>query len=271
MPPRRLLGSWPFRRGKATAAPPAPAIARVAHLAPGNQWYAPAVGGPSSFRQDVFGGAAVRRALAVLERLSPDEYQEYVLGYYRAGLAAFGDEWAYADINTVLLGLAGRLQVGSYLEIGVRRGRSMAMVASQAPGCRMVGCDLWVPGYGGMENPGPELVRDELSRIGFGGTLELVTGDSRQTVPDYLRRHPDAFFDLVTVDGDHTTAGARADLTNVMPRIRIGGAVVFDDLANPAHPGLDAVWEELVGGDRRYSPWAFNELGFGIAFAVRML
>ena len=37
-----------------------------------------------------------------------------------------------------------RLGVRDYLEIGVRRGRSMAMVASQAPDCSMLGFDLWV-------------------------------------------------------------------------------------------------------------------------------
>jgi predicted O-methyltransferase YrrM len=89
------------------------------------------------------------------------------------------------------------------------------------------------------------------------------------TVPEYFRRHPDRFFDLITVDGDHSAAGAAADIENVMPRLKIGGALVFDDIANPAHPELREVWDRVVARSDRFASWSFSELGFGIAFAIK--
>jgi predicted O-methyltransferase YrrM len=249
--------------------PAAPAISRLTYFEEGNQWYRPLLAGPSTFLDDVSGMKAVRGALDVLGRLSPDQYLEFLAGYCRRGLEEFGASWVYADINTVLWGLSGRLGAERYLEIGVRRGRSMAMVAAQRPGCHLVGFDLWIEGYAGMPNPGPDFVRDELRRVGHAGQLELVAGDSRVTVPEYFGRHPDRFFDLITVDGDHTRAGAAADIENVIPRLKVGGALVFDDIANPSHPELLEVWERLVARSDRFASWSFSELGFGIAFAMK--
>ena len=189
--------------------------------------------------------------------------------FYKAGLANIGPTWVYADINTVLMGLARRLCVESYLEIGVRRGRSMAMVASQVPDCRIVGFDMWVDDYAGMENPGPAHVREELQRVGYAGSLEFVDGDSKETVPAYFAAHPSEYFDLITVDGDHSTDGARRDLQNVIPRLKIGGALVFDDIANQSHPTLASVWKREVEDDSRFASYSFAEVGFGVGFASR--
>lgn len=262
---RALYGRW----RPAGARPVAPAIGRMTHSEEGNQWYHPVLAGPSTFADDVAGMKAVRGALDVLDRLSPDQYLEVLARYCRRGLEEFGASWAYADINTVLWGLSGRLGVERYLEIGVRRGRSMAMVAAQRPRCLLTGFDLWIEGYAGMPNPGPDLVREELRRVGHVGTLDLVAGDSRVTVPEYFRRHPDRYFDLITVDGDHTADGAAADIENVMPRLKVGGALVFDDIANPAHPGLLEVWDRVVARSGRFACWSFSELGFGIAYAIK--
>ena len=134
----------------------------------------------------------------------------------------------------------------------------------------MVLFDMWMPGYAGMENPGPDLVRAELARVGHNGGCALIDGDSHQTVPAYFTYNPGINFDIVTVDGDHTDQGAAQDLRNVLPRLRVGGAVVFDDIVHPAHPGLAKVWHELVAGDPRFSSWEFADAGYGIGFAVRL-
>jgi predicted O-methyltransferase YrrM len=257
----RALGQRPW------IAPPSASF--NSHLVARNQWYGPALAGASTFVPAVVGAGPVRDALKVLDRLSPDSYLEFVRGFYTEGLARFGDGWRYADISTVLLGLAGALRPSSYLEIGVRRGRSIAMVASKAPNCRVIACDLFVEDYAGMPNPGADLVRSELRRIGFSGPLEFVIGDSARVLPRYLADHPDDYFDLVTVDGDHSMFGAKADLVNVMPRVRIGGALVFDDIANPTFPVLRRVWDGIVVADRRFSAWTFDEVGFGVGFAIR--
>jgi predicted O-methyltransferase YrrM len=258
---KRLLGHAPSQRP--------PCVATNTYEEAGNQWYQLPVGGASTLSDYVVGGVVVRDALATLERLSPDRYQEYVTRFYRTGLERFGDRWRYADINTVLVGLSRVLQPTSYLEIGVRRGRSLAMLASQAPACRILGCDLFLQGYAGMDNPGADFVRAELERIGFTGRLDFLVGDSHRVVPEHFRAHPDEFFDVITVDGDHSEAGAKADLLTVMPRIKIGGALIFDDVAHQQHPELRRVWAETVVAHPDFSSFTFDEIGFGVGLAIR--
>lgn len=252
-----------------TQTSPAPTQPNTTYVEPGNQWYYPAVAGPSSYLPDVVGAIPVRTAANILEDLSSDSYLEFVKKFYRVGLETFGDNWVYADINTALIGLAQRMKVESYLEIGVRRGRSMAMVATSSPNCRIVGFDLWIADYAGMENPGPDYVRNELTRLEFRGAIELVAGDSSQTVPAWFAAHPEEFFDLITVDGDHSTEGAVTDLENVLPRLKIGGALVFDDISNQSHANLAGVWKEFLERHPNLSGYSFTEVGFGVGFAIR--
>ena len=257
----RMIGRGPRR------APPV--LATNTLLAPGNQWYAPVVAGASTFASAAVDPATVQRALDVLQRLTPDAYAEYVAAFYRTGLERHGQRWKYADINTALLALASGLRPQSYLEIGVRRGRSLAMVASVCPACDIVACDMFIQGYSGMDNPGPELVRSELGRVGFSGGLEFVIGDSHKVLPAFFRKNPGRFFDVITVDGDHSEAGARADLETVLPRLKVGGALVFDDVSNPAHPELAGVWSDLFTAQRSFSTFTYTEIGYGVGFAIR--
>ena len=214
-------------------------------------------------------GGVLDRVLGVLERLEPDDYLDYVRDYVAAGRRLGGTGWRYADILTALAAAAELLAPRSYLEVGVRRGRSMAVVAAAAPECALLGIDFWQAGYAGMVNPGPEHVRRELARVGHRGDLELVSGDSHDVLPRLFEERPSLAFDVVTVDGDHSERGAERDLRDTLPRLRVGGALVFDDLRHPAHPGLDDVWRRVVEADRRYATWRFDDVGYGVGVAVR--
>lgn len=258
---KRLLGRPPI-----AAVPP---VAANTYIEEGNQWYQPALGGASTLAPSLGGARAVRSALDILDRLGEDVYLTFVRRFYNAGLAKYGDGWQYADINTALLGLTEALQPRTYLEIGVRRGRSLAMVASRAPSCAIVACDMFIENYAAMENPGPEFVRGELRRFGFAGTLDFVIGDSSTVLQPYLDAHPDLFFDLITVDGDHSARGAAIDLQTVMPRLKIGGGLVFDDVSNPSHPELFGVWRDTVVARPEFSTFTFTEIGFGVGVGIR--
>ncbi len=213
--------------------------------------------------------ATARAALGTLEGLEEDDYLSYLRGFVETGRRLGGERWRYADIVTALFAAAELLEPDSYLEIGVRRGRSMATVASRAPRCTIVGVDMWQEDYGGMANPGPDHVRGELEKVGYEGEVEFVSGNSHEVLPRLFRERPELSFDLITVDGDHTRRGARRDLLDVLPRLRVGGALVLDDTRHPAHPGLHDVWERTVAADRRYATWEFDEVGYGVALAVR--
>ena len=207
--------------------------------------------------------------ITVLRKLEPDDYLEYTIDYYLNGLNRLGDDWVYADITTALLGMSRRLQPESYLEIGVRRGRSMAMVASQSPQCNIIGFDVWKTNYAGMPNPGPEFVRSEMAKFNYKGKLELISGNSHKTIKKFFQENPELYFDLITVDGDHTREGAAEDIADVLPRLKIGGIIVFDDIVHPQHQYLFDVWKFFTHDNQRFTTWEFDELGYGIAIAIR--
>lgn len=246
-----------------------PAHEQTTYFAPGHQLYDPNLLGPSTLVPDCVGSGTLRDVLKIFDQLETDPYLEFVKSYYRKGLVEFGDNWVFADIATVLHGICKNVRVQNYLEIGVRRGRSMAVVASMAPKCHMVGFDMWIPNYAGVDNPGAEFVRQELGRIGFNGELALIDGDSKVTVPRYFLDNPKTYFDLVTVDGDHSIGGATRDLKNVIERIKVGGFLVFDDICSSEHPYLSSVWDRLVANNDRFVTYSFTETGLGVGFAIK--
>lgn len=187
---------------------------------------------------------------ATLEALAPDEvHKPGVLAWLREGIARNDRRY---EIRSALRALARALRPASYLEIGTRRGWSLAQVAAEVPDVQAWAVDLWIPGYAGVENPGPEFVHGEIGRAvpGFAGRITYIDGNSHDVLPAFLRgadllpacdeglalaraseSRPHRF-DLVTVDGDHTALGAWWDLMDVMPWVALGGAVVFDDLVD---------------------------------------
>ena len=225
--------------------------------------------GPETLLREASRVASVRDMLTVLGKLEPDDHTRYLTEYCTEGLRRYPESWYYADICTVLLAAARLVGPRTYLEIGVRRGRSMAMVAAAAPEARLLGFDMWMPDYAGMPNPGPDFVRSEIQRTGHHGTLELHSGDSHETVPRFLAENPELTLDIVTVDGDHSHDGALADLRAVIPRLALGGMLVFDDIIHPLHPYLLDVFRHAVEEDRGLVARVYSELGFGVAVAVR--
>ncbi len=203
--------------------------------------------------------------LKKLEQSNETEGQEL---FYLWGQGRFGEHWRYADSTTTLVAAAMAIRPKTYLEIGVRRGRSSAVVGALCPDCAIYGFDLWLPDYAGAPNPGPDFVRGELQKAGHTGDVTFTSGDSRTTVPGFLAQHPGLFFDVINVDGDHSVAGAARDLANVLPRLKVGGVIVFDDIVSA--PELMRVWNWLVRQDDRYRAWEFTDAPAGIGAAIRV-
>jgi predicted O-methyltransferase YrrM len=210
---------------------------------------------------------AARRVEEVIECLTPSK--DHIAGkvYYAYSQAKFGKYWRHADLPRMLWAAATFIRPQAYLEIGVWRGRSAAVLASVAPDCAIYGFDMWIPNYYGTENPGPEFVEGELKRVGHRGHLQLVSGDSRKTLPQFLDQHPNLFFDIISIDGDKSIAGCGGDFANALPRLKRGGVVIFDDI--PSVPSLNRLWDDLIRRDQRYTNWDFNDAGFGVSVAVR--
>lgn len=238
-------------------------------LAGETEWYPPLMVAADYMSRHIVSETRLAEAVSLMERIDPDAYTDYLKGFYREGLARFGKDWPYADIVTTLMGLSGILKPLNYLEIGVRRGRSVCAVASSTPDVDLYMFDMWISNYAGMDNPGRSLVDAELDKFNHSGKRCYVNGNSHETVAPFLAEHPDLWFDIITVDGDHSTYGAIDDLCDVLPRLKVGGAIVFDDICHPAHPGLKDVWQRLLVDDGRFSTASFNEIGYGVGFAIR--
>jgi len=205
---------------------------------------------------------------AVLAKMTQIKEIVALRAFYRSSQRKFNAHWRYADLLTVLWAAATLDPPASYLEIGVRTGRSAAIVGAAAPKCALYGFDLWTPDYAGTANPGPEFVRDQLRAVGHTGSVTLIAGDSRKTVPAFLCQNPDLYFDLIAIDGDKSIVGAGSDFANALPRLKVGGIVVCDDICLAPH--LRRVWDTVVKYDSRYVTWEFAEGSVGVAAAVRM-
>lgn len=213
-------------------------------------------------------GAAAPEVEAVLARLEQTEEVAGVRTYYRASRERFGVHWRYADLLTTLWAAATLSAPWSYLEVGVRTGRSAAIVGAAMPECAIYGFDLWPEAYDGAANPGPEFAREQLRAGGHTGEVELIQGDSRKTLPAFLQAHPELYFDLITVDGAKSTEIWASDLAAVLPRLKVGGILVSDDIFLAPH--LGRLWDEVIRHDSRYVTWEFAQGGVGVAAAIRM-
>ncbi len=205
----------------------------------------------------MLGAPDVQLATAeTLDALSPDPRNKPRLVEWLRDGAARGER--RFEIRSALRALARAIRPRSYLEIGTRRGWSLAQVLCESPHVDAYAFDLWMDGYGGIDNPGPDFVRDEMRTVApaHRGRLQFFSGNSHDALPVFLQTAPigDAelaeiellragesaprMFDLVTVDGDHTALGTWWDLTDVLPSIAVGGALVIDDLVDFADERL---------------------------------
>jgi len=232
--------------------------------------YDPVILNQETLKRYIFDVNIIEETIEYLQCLSPDKYTDFTIKYYEAGLKNFGRNWCYADIVTVLFCISKLIKPNNYLEIGVRKGRSLAAVAVPSPNCSLFGFDMWVENYAGMNNEGEDYVKNELLKIGHKGSCKLINGDSHKIINTFFAENPNLFFELITVDGDHTFYGAAQDLIDTLPRLAIGGILVFDDIVNPRCAYLNDVWNIIVKSNKRFSTFEFTELGYGVAIAIRL-
>lgn len=67
--------------------------------------------------------------------------------------------------------------------------------------------------------------------------------------PQAIRPASDRLYDLILVDGDHSTAGVAADFENYGPLVKPGGLMIFDDYGSEHWPGIQPYVDETVRTD----------------------
>lgn len=132
------------------------------------------------------------------------------------------------DIRSVLFYLAQN--ASCYLEIGVRRGMSTAMVGYQSPRCLIWAFD---------KDEVKEIVLTEMAKVGYSGPINFVIGDSIIYLPELVKMLWDVRFDLILIDGGHSYQEALSDLRCGLSLL--GGYLVCDDLQIQA---VMAAWKQ---------------------------
>ena len=225
--------------------------------------------GRETIKNLISNNEVIKEALLILKKLESNHDVEFISEFYEKGLRLYGDKWVYADINTALLGLSKIMDIENYMEIGVRRGRSLCMLGSQKKTANLYGFDMWIEDYHNSPNPGPDFVNKELDKFNFQGKVNFINGDSKTTVPNFFKENPNLFFDLITIDGDHSLKGAYRDIKNVLPRLKIGGAIVFDDISSHEHLYLKKLWTKEIKNKNNFYSYEFTDAGLGIAVGIK--
>ncbi len=196
-----------------------------------------------------------------------DSLDKAYLEYLRNGCKI--KNWQYVGPLTILFAATKLLKVSNYLEIGVRRGRSVSCVVAANPQVNIFCFDNWIKNYAHFPNGGEVSVRRLLKKIGHTGKQCFFNGDSHKTIPKFItsKNRPNSF-DLIFVDGDHSFKGAYDDLKNVIKILAPGGILVFDDIAHPPCYYLYDVWKKLIKNNPQLHDYTYTALGTGIALAI---
>jgi len=79
-------------------------------------------------------------------------------------------------------------------------------------------------------------LQEALNPISHLKKWELVKGDAVETVPDYLRRHPETIISMAVFDFD-IYKPTKAALEAIKPHLIKGSVLVFDELCDDIFPG----------------------------------
>ena len=135
--------------------------------------------------------------------------------------------------------------VSTYLEIGTREGSSLYnMGLSNSDSLKEIHIvDTWESEYGGSGRGSHDHIDELLTEMNYSGAVVFHDGSSHDILPSLeLENH----FDAIYVDGDHSYEGGLNDLNNVLPLVKPGGVILFDDIAHPSHLDLEDAFDKFV-------------------------
>ncbi len=92
-------------------------------------------------------------------------------------------------------------------------------------------------------------LQEKLNPISHLTKFELVKGNAVETVPAYLRKHPETIISLAIFDFD-IYEPTRAALEAIQPCLCKGSILVFDELCDDVFPGETVALREILGLNR---------------------
>lgn len=196
-----------------------------------------------------------------------------------ADIAIFGDHFGERTYYADYAGIARKYGPRAILEIGVRYGYSgiALCLGARAFGQTMLfytGCDAELFG----EDQGRAyrlyrsnaVARENFRRFAPFVWAELFTVNTQDGLPPQVgggqigsTTYTPAVYDLISVDGDHSYAGALKDCWQTWPLLRAGGIMLVDDIsfAHVRPAVLDFIHEREAAGDRLLWQHHANERG----------
>lgn len=214
-----------------------------------------------------------KRVLSVISKLKKDHFLKKDISRYKKGIK---NKETWFDSLVVINWYVKNFNPKYYLEIGVRRGRSMSVALSEPSIVKAYGFDSWIEDYASIPeqsivtgNPGEEFVINELEKMNISNLPVLITGKTIDTLHTFFSdlNNPQ-MFDLILVDGDHTEFGAIIDLDMALEHLSPGGCLIFDDIRHPLLPDLRKLWDCKY--KINFANWLFiddeSEDGTGVVF-----
>jgi len=133
--------------------------------------------------------------------------------------------------------------VSSIMEIGVRAGYSAYTFKSAFPNATYLGMDAENGSHGGAGGPWTWWAKITLDRYFPKDLHKIVIQDTQQ-----LERLPEAKYDFIHIDGDHTVAGVYHDLDICVDAVNPGGRMCIDDYTHlpDVKVGVDKWLEDNV-------------------------
>jgi len=120
-----------------------------------------------------------------------------------------------------LRALSGRPDVQQMAEIGFNAGHSTVTLLDGRPNKTLVSFDLCRKPY--YEATSSLLMEN------YPGQLEIICGDSTQTLPELIEREPPPRFDFIHIDGGHEGEVPRLDIQNSLQLSHPGTFILVDD------------------------------------------
>jgi len=134
----------------------------------------------------------------------------------------------------VLKQLVSKSWIKNVLEIGFNAGHSAEVLLQTNPNIKLTSFDLGAHKY-------VKIGKEYIDKT-YPKRHTLILGDSRKTLPEFVKNYKGEKFDMIFVDGGHQYDVAKSDLINCRKLANKRNIVIMDDIIR--NPKLVRDWNE---------------------------